>query len=83
MVHVSSAKSSKNLKLILIKFDDLDYSEVVGLCRIVPQGQQEDFRTMMPVEFIQWRASIGCFRVSLQKSSQHRKIVTPFQFFSR
>ena len=33
---------------------------------------------MMPVEINQWRATIGCFRVSIQKSSPLKKSVKPF-----
>ena len=33
---------------------------------------------MMPVEINRWRATIGCFRISLQKSSLLRKTVQPF-----
>ena len=32
---------------------------------------------MMPVEISQWRATIGCFRVSVQKSSALMKSVKP------
>ena len=33
---------------------------------------------MMPVEINQWRATIGCFRVSIQNSSPLKKSVKPF-----
>ena len=33
---------------------------------------------MMPVEINRWRATIGCFRISLQKSSLLRKTIQPF-----
>ena len=42
-----------------------------------PQDQREDFITMMPVEINQWRATIGCFRVSIQNSSPLKKSVKP------
>ena len=38
---------------------------------------------MMPVEISQWRATIGCFRVSMQKSSPFRKSVKPFSILFR
>ena len=36
---------------------------------------------MMPVEINQWRATIGCFRVSIQKLSPLKKSVKPFSVF--
>ena len=51
---------------------------VVASWCIAPYEQRKDLSTMMPVEISQWRATIGCFRVSVQKSSPLMKSFEPF-----
>ena len=45
---------------------------------VLPSIYLEDSFVMMLVEINQWRAAIGCFRASVQKSSPLRKSVEPF-----
>ena len=47
-----------------------------------PSFSKDDF-LMMLVELNQWRATIGCFRVSIKTLSPMSRIVQPFSVLSR
>ena len=45
--------------------------------------QWEDFLTIMPVEINHWRATIGCFNVSIKICLPWAKLLTHFQLFPK
>ena len=51
---------------------------MVTACLLASKDQREDFPAMMPVEFDQWRSTIGCFRASLQSLRPLSKTINPF-----